>query len=120
MCYFLKWTNSTILLQYTNAIGNGVKTLAVGWRLPYASPSGSYWIRPDLAGIIVGLIVSGPKAVGEAFTVKYRPCGSVKGTVGDYKTESVLHVLSDPVRNMWKLMEKVVGAETQEFVAPAP
>ena len=35
----------------------------------------------------MGLIVSGSKAVGEAFTVKYRPCGSVKGTVGDFLDE---------------------------------
>jgi len=37
-----------------------------------------------IADIIVGFIVSGPKAVGEAFTVKYRPCGSIKGTVGAF------------------------------------
>ena len=29
-------------------------------------------------------IVSGSKAVGTAFTVKYRPCGVEKGTVGDF------------------------------------
>ncbi|HSR13366.1 MAG TPA: RraA family protein [Thermodesulfobacteriota bacterium] len=28
--------------------------------------------------------VSGVKMVGTAFTVKYRPCGTVKGTVGDF------------------------------------
>ena len=29
-------------------------------------------------------VVPGVKAVGEAFTVNYRPCGVVKGTVGDF------------------------------------
>ena len=28
--------------------------------------------------------VSGIKMVGTAFTVRYRPCGTVKGTVGDF------------------------------------
>ena len=28
--------------------------------------------------------VSGIKMVGTAFTVRYRPCGMVKGTVGDF------------------------------------
>jgi 4-hydroxy-4-methyl-2-oxoglutarate aldolase len=39
-------------------------------------------IKCGCSGILP--VVPGVKAVGEAFTVKYRPCGSVKGTVGDF------------------------------------
>lgn len=39
-------------------------------------------IKCGCAGILP--VVPGVKAVGEAFTVKYRPCGAVKGTVGDF------------------------------------
>jgi len=39
-------------------------------------------IKCGCEGIIP--IVSGSKAVGTAFTVKYRPCGVEKGTVGDF------------------------------------
>src|SRR5574340_355155 len=39
-------------------------------------------IKGGCAGILP--VVTGAKAVGEAFTVKYRPCGAVKGTVGDF------------------------------------
>jgi regulator of RNase E activity RraA len=39
-------------------------------------------IKCGCAGILP--VVTGAKAVGEAFTVKYRPCGTVKGTVGDF------------------------------------
>jgi 4-hydroxy-4-methyl-2-oxoglutarate aldolase len=39
-------------------------------------------IKCGCAGILP--VVPGVKAVGEAFTVKYRPCGTVKGTVGDF------------------------------------
>ncbi|MBI4634256.1 MAG: RraA family protein [Deltaproteobacteria bacterium] len=39
-------------------------------------------IKCGCAGILP--VVAGAKAVGEAFTVKYRPCGTVKGTVGDF------------------------------------
>jgi 4-hydroxy-4-methyl-2-oxoglutarate aldolase len=39
-------------------------------------------IKCGCAGILP--VFHGAKAVGEAFTVKYRPCGTVKGTVGDF------------------------------------
>jgi len=39
-------------------------------------------IKCGCAGILP--IVYGVKAVGTAFTVKYRPCGHIKGTVGDF------------------------------------
>ncbi len=39
-------------------------------------------IKGGCEGIVP--IVSGVKVVGTAFTVKYRPCGVVKGTVGDF------------------------------------
>ena len=39
-------------------------------------------IKGGCEGIVP--IVSGVKAVGTAFTVKYRPCGVEKGTVGDF------------------------------------
>ncbi len=39
-------------------------------------------MRCGCAGVLP--VVAGTKAVGEAFTVKYRPCGAVKGTVGDF------------------------------------
>ena len=39
-------------------------------------------IRCGCAGILP--VFPGAKAVGTAFTVRYRPCGTVKGTVGDF------------------------------------
>ena len=32
----------------------------------------------------IGPLANGHHVVGRAFTLKYRPCGIVKGTVGDY------------------------------------
>jgi 4-hydroxy-4-methyl-2-oxoglutarate aldolase len=42
--------------------------------------------RLGIAGGCQGILpqVPGTKAVGRAFTVRYRPCGVVKGTVGDF------------------------------------